>query len=160
VPQVGAARARLSDADWQAVVLNWMNTSSSIVMLAGTSQWVEWELSHVIETSNATKLMLLFPLTQGGRKGRDDHLARINLGKSAFAGSMWAQTWERIANPEGVLAARFHASGANPRRTGVSHRHSVGRTHFASHDADGGAGEPPPAGDDSDRSLKKSGPGG
>jgi hypothetical protein len=112
VPQVGAARARLSDADWQAVVLNWMNTSSSIVMLAGTTQWVEWELSHVIETGNATKLMLLFPLTKGGRKGRDDHLARVNLGKSAFAGSNWARAWERIANPEGVLAARFHASGA------------------------------------------------
>jgi hypothetical protein len=55
---------------------------------------------------------VIFPLTQGGRKGRDDHLARVNLGKSAFAGSIWGRAWERIANPEGVLAARFHASGA------------------------------------------------
>jgi hypothetical protein len=76
VPQVGAARARLSDADWQAVVLNWMNTSSSIVMLVGTTQWIEWELAHVIETGNATKLMLSRRKCSTCRRCRKAHMPR------------------------------------------------------------------------------------
>src|SRR5262249_28435413 len=44
VPQIGAARAHLADDQWQGVVLGWMASASVVLMLAGKTKWVTWEL--------------------------------------------------------------------------------------------------------------------
>jgi tetratricopeptide (TPR) repeat protein len=118
VPQIGAARVRLSDADWQGAVMNWMNTSNAIVVLVGTTRWVDWELSKIVETANVGKLLLFFPPTQAGwswstkAKRQKDQLARYQTAKAAFANSIWAAAFEKIDRPDTLIGARFHASGA------------------------------------------------
>jgi hypothetical protein len=67
LPAVGAARAALSDREWQGRVLEWMDRSCLIVLVAGTTHWISWELGKVIERDHAEKLILLFPNQQQSR---------------------------------------------------------------------------------------------
>lgn len=62
VPQLGALRADLKDDEWKDHVLKWIRQSRLIVMIAGTSEGVIWELEQVRDTSEAiVRLVLLFP---------------------------------------------------------------------------------------------------
>ena len=60
-PHFGAARANLSDAEWQDTVKNWMKYSTLIILMIGRTHWVEWELRRIIEAGYTWKLMILFP---------------------------------------------------------------------------------------------------
>lgn len=119
VPQIGAARVKLSDEEWQAAVTNWMETSSVIVMYAGTTHWVGWELKRIIEGGWTDKLIILFPpvlpfpgIWQGSwLKGQKaDIEARFRHMKETFAGTKWADAWD-VADPETIICARLGADG-------------------------------------------------
>jgi hypothetical protein len=120
VPQIGAARVKLSDDEWQGQVERWMEESSAIIMYAGTTHWVSWELKRIIDGGWTTKLILLFPpvLPFPGFRQRkwlagqtQDILTRFNLAKQAFGGTQWAAAFDVISEPETVLCMRFDASG-------------------------------------------------
>jgi hypothetical protein len=120
VPQIGAARKRLSDDEWQQAVAKWMEQSSAIVMYAGTTHWIGWELARIIEGGYATKLILLFPpvLPFPGSfqkkwlaRQKPDILKRFESVKTAFAGTRWDAALNGIAEPETVLCMRFLPDG-------------------------------------------------
>ena len=120
IPQIGAARMRLLDDEWQRTVTAWMESSSAIVMYAGTTHWVGWELRRIIEGGWTTKLILLFPpvLPFPGFRQRKwlakqtpDILARFDNAKAAFAGTAWEAAWAAIADPQSVLCLRFQPGG-------------------------------------------------
>ena len=119
VPQIGAARVKLSDAEWQAAVTTWMETSSAIVMYAGTTHWVGWELKRIVEGGFTGKLIILFPpvLPFPGfwqsawlKKQKDDILKRFEHTKAAFAGTKWEDAWS-VTEPETIVCARLGADG-------------------------------------------------
>lgn len=119
VPQIGAARVKLSDDAWQAAVTRWMETSSAIVMYAGTTHWVGWELKRVIEGSFAEKLIILFPpvLPFPGfwqsswlKRQKDDIVKRFDRTRAAFAGTKWEDAWN-VAAPETIICARLDPDG-------------------------------------------------
>jgi hypothetical protein len=119
VPQVGAARVKLSDEEWQAAVTTWMETSSAIVMYAGTTHWVGWELKRIIESGWTNKLIILFPpvLPFPGfwqsawlKRQKDDILKRFAQTKATIAGTKWEEAWG-VAEPETIVCAHLAADG-------------------------------------------------
>jgi hypothetical protein len=120
VPQLGAARKLLSDGEWQHSVTRWMEEASVIVMYAGTTHWVGWELKQIVDGGFTEKLILLFPpvLPFPGfrhrswlRKQMPDVLKRFDTTKAAFAGTAWEAAWNEVASPETVICVRFLADG-------------------------------------------------
>jgi hypothetical protein len=61
LPQLGAARAYVSEDAWQAQVLQWMAQARIILLIAGVTPWVKWELSQIKEQRHQHKLIVLLP---------------------------------------------------------------------------------------------------
>jgi hypothetical protein len=60
VPVLGAARASLSNAEWQSKVVDWMDSASLIIIVPGITHFVEWEFRQIVQRGHAGKLILLF----------------------------------------------------------------------------------------------------
>jgi len=73
LPQLGAARAYLDEDAWQGVVLHWIRTSRLIVMLAGPTSWIHWEIQGIIHLERLYRLLLVLP---PGRKPAGSKVAR------------------------------------------------------------------------------------
>jgi hypothetical protein len=61
LPQLGAARAYVSEDAWQVQVLQWMAQARIILLIAGVTPWVKWELSQIKEQRYQHKLIVLLP---------------------------------------------------------------------------------------------------
>jgi hypothetical protein len=61
LPQLGAARAYLSDDQWQAAVLSWIKESRLIAMLCGPTRWIHWEMQNIIAFQRLDRVLLLLP---------------------------------------------------------------------------------------------------
>jgi hypothetical protein len=123
VPVPGAARVQLSDDQWQQWVTERMGTSGIIVMYAGVTHWVGWELSQVVEAGMTRKLILLFPspVAPKGTKRKKKQLAallaedltnRLARVKATFTGTRWQAAWEQVSAPETLIAAHLDETGA------------------------------------------------
>jgi hypothetical protein len=117
MPQLGAPRMKLADDKWHVVVERIIGESQLIVMLAGLTDWLAWEMKKVVEHGRADKLLLIFPKPSAPAKGtnRADRIKfpgkntreRYAHALSAFAGSKWERAIASIADPERLLAIRF-----------------------------------------------------
>lgn len=77
VPQLGAARLRLSDDAWQAKVTHWISTASTIVIFLGRSHWIKWELAKVFEARRMQHTILVLPEVKAwSRANRFSDLSR------------------------------------------------------------------------------------
>jgi hypothetical protein len=133
VPAPGAARVQLSDDQWQQWVINQMNSSSIILMYAGVSHWVVWELSRVLEAHLTEKLILLFK----GSDFKEDMNDRLARAKLLFAGERWRAPMENVYHPETLVAARFDGAGGvtvfrSKRRNNDAFQIAVEIAHLAS----------------------------
>jgi len=61
LPEAGAARAYFTDDQWQAAVYHYMDISRLIVLRAGLSQGLLWEVQNSIQRLTPSKLILLIP---------------------------------------------------------------------------------------------------
>ena len=61
LPQLGAARAYLSDDQWQAAVVNWIRELRLIAMLCGPTHWIHWEMQNIIRFERLDRVLLLLP---------------------------------------------------------------------------------------------------
>lgn len=122
VPQPGAARVFLSEDQWQARVLEWMRTASVIILYAGVTRWVNWELHRVIGNGRATSLILMFPEFEGApdwpgigflgrRKRRNDIAARAAYLRAAFMHTPWKEELAAYENFEQMRAMVFRPDG-------------------------------------------------
>jgi len=93
LPHLGAIRVQLSDDEWQGSVTNWMDESRLIVLMAGQTKWVGWELQEIVNRGHASKFVLLFPQIKvrfwkrGGRNA--DAAERLRVLCTAFRGTIW-----------------------------------------------------------------------
>jgi hypothetical protein len=160
VPQIGAARVRLSDDEWQSKVAGWMETASVIVLMAGTTKWIQWELSKIVEGNNAANLILIWPrpLPVAGKKKLEeieeamklDMAARFDNVSKSFASSRWAPALAKVGSPETLVAMRFQASGGiticrSERRNNDAYQLAVEILHLDGLDVGARKGEAVPA---------------
>lgn len=59
LPTPGAARLYASDAEWKKVVIDQMQTARLVVIRAGTSEGLLWELKQAVQVMNPEKLLIL-----------------------------------------------------------------------------------------------------
>jgi hypothetical protein len=79
LPQLGAARAYLSDDQWQQAVVSWIRESKLIVLLCGPTHWISWEMQNIIKHKRLNRLLLLLP-----------------PGRSSWSESKRAERWANI----------------------------------------------------------------
>jgi|CXWL01.1.fsa_nt_gi hypothetical protein len=63
LPATGAARAYYQGDDWREAVTAWMDQALFILMVAGFTEGVRWELDAVIARGHSNKLILIFPMS-------------------------------------------------------------------------------------------------
>jgi hypothetical protein len=117
IPNLGATRVLLPDEQWQRTVLNWINEAALIVMYAGKTRWVRWELERIIQTDHVSRLILLIPeIKAWSTAKRDQELAqRAAQLRVVFRHTQWAEQlnswWDYfnlravVFRPDGSLVA-------------------------------------------------------
>jgi hypothetical protein len=110
LPQVGAARAYLTKEEWQAAVKTWIGQARFIVMVAGTTEWIRWELKQILDQSRTGELLLLLPPEQIG-VGVTQLKQRWNNVLSSFAGTPWHGALLQVA-VERSLALHLRNDGS------------------------------------------------
>ncbi len=111
LPQLGAARAYLSDDQWQAAVLNWIRQSRLIAMLCGPTQWIHWEMQNIIRFQRLDRVLLLLPpgrkpgsATGRKRQERWDNIVR-SLEQTPYASTL------RQLQIDDILLVQFRPDG-------------------------------------------------
>jgi hypothetical protein len=61
LPEVGAAKLYVSDADWQERVVRFLKEAQLVVVRVGTSKGLFWEIDQIIRYVPPTKLLLILP---------------------------------------------------------------------------------------------------
>jgi hypothetical protein len=61
LPQLGASRNYYSDAEWHAAALELMRDALLIVVIAGVSPGLRWELEAIARAGHQSKLLVLMP---------------------------------------------------------------------------------------------------
>jgi hypothetical protein len=113
LPQIGAARAKLRDDEWQNVVLDWIARSSLILMLAGKTQGVSWELAQVADKQCVDKLIILLPTNRSFLRSRRraESTARLDHVKTSLLQSPWTDALNTISDAQSVRAITFTKGG-------------------------------------------------
>jgi hypothetical protein len=113
LPQIGAARTYLSDAEWQPAVLRWMDEALLLVMIAGDTEWIRWELDQILEKGRGRHLFIILPPAK-------DHSRWPNvltvLGKSPWSAAIDSLDTTRLLlvqlRPDGTVIAIRGASSS------------------------------------------------
>ena len=132
IPKLGAVRARRDGEDWRATVVEWMTAAQLIVLLAGATPSVLWELGQCIANDHVTKLIVLFddPIPWTNEQ-------RLGYVRRAFAGTKWQLGLDAAEPASSLRAIAFGQDGAVFCVTS-STVHYVEATHLAAliaHDA-------------------------
>jgi hypothetical protein len=61
IPTLGALRTYAADGDWQSLFCNFVDRSDTIIMIAGTSHWLNWELAQLQSRNALDRLIVAFP---------------------------------------------------------------------------------------------------
>jgi len=85
LPQIGASRIYVTDSDWQQVVTSYIERADLIIIIAGKTHWVQWELANVLARGLIPKLLVIFPRVQ-----EPDRLARWSNLRTTFDGTEFA----------------------------------------------------------------------
>jgi hypothetical protein len=118
MPVIGAARIKLTNAEWQDQVVRWIDGSVVILMMAGVTDWVEWELKQVIAHNALGRLIICFP-PLSKRKWKDKSLrkfaanmqARLDRLRRAFAETRWSAALGRLDDAKSLRSLAFGEDG-------------------------------------------------
>ena len=118
IPIIGAARIKLTDAQWQDQVIRWIDDSIVILLMAGTTDWLEWELNQVIAHDAMDRLIICFPQIRS-RKWKDRSLrnfsvnmnARLNRLQQVFAKTRWSSALRQLDDAQSLRSLVFGRDG-------------------------------------------------
>jgi hypothetical protein len=85
LPQIGAHRLYVGDADWQTVVTSYITRAEPIILIAGKTTWVQWELANIVALARMNRLLIVFP-----RSADAERAARWENLKPALADTPWS----------------------------------------------------------------------
>ena len=105
LPQIGAHRLYVADTEWQDVVKSYIARAQPIILVAGKTTWVQWELANIVAASRIAHLLIVFP-----RNADSERAERWQNLKPAFAGTPWSAAAE-AADVAGALALFVHGDG-------------------------------------------------
>jgi hypothetical protein len=94
-PDGGAARAYIDGEGWRDTVLEWMDEAQLIVMVAGYTHGLYWELENVIKRGHQAKAVLVFPPNDPHRKARWEWVSAAFRG-TAIGAAMLETTSEHV----------------------------------------------------------------
>jgi len=80
LPPLGFARLYASDTDWQGTVLDLLARSAAVVLVAGTSPGLLWELEQVMRRVPRQRVILIVPAWPGHDHAAFQALASQRLG--------------------------------------------------------------------------------
>ena len=125
VPKLGAVRAQRDDDEWRATIIEWMAASQIIILVAGGTRSVLWELGQCIAHNHVTKLIILFdePVPWDNAKCLD-HV------KQAFRATSWESGLNAIQSVSQLRAISFAPDGI-VRTVTSSALHHTEATHLA-----------------------------
>jgi hypothetical protein len=114
-PHLGAARAQLSNDEWQQKILSWMDISSAIVFMPALTHWTGWELEQIIARGHVRKTVLVFPefyqfFPFFGRRKRDAELRLAQL-RERLTGTPWFAAIGKLDSPHRLRALLLHEDG-------------------------------------------------
>ncbi len=112
-PLLGAYRAYFDDHTWQQAVRDWIAKSRLVIMVAGLTEWIQWELRTLISENKVGNLIVVFPPTDPAATA-----ARLELLQRCFADSPWQPGLSAFV-PTRLLAVMLSDGGAV---TGVAGR--------------------------------------
>jgi hypothetical protein len=115
LPQLGAHRLYVGDADWQQVVTSYITRAEPIILIAGTTTWVQWELSNIAALGRMNRLLIVFP-----RSTDAERTARWQNLKLALDGTPWSVAADAI-DITGALAIFMQAEGFVVIRSRAAH---------------------------------------
>lgn len=111
LPLPGAARALLTDDNWQTQIERWIREASLILLYAGKTHWLNWELKKVIDVGQVRNLLMMTP--ENIRSESPSAIsARIDNLRSAFDGTVWAPALSAVTNLRELRAVVFRPGGA------------------------------------------------
>jgi hypothetical protein len=61
LPLLGAAQEYYSNDTWQTAIARWVEMAEMIVMVAGRTKGIRWELDHIFSKEEHPKLVIFFP---------------------------------------------------------------------------------------------------
>lgn len=104
-PELGAFRATLADDEWQEYVRCWMRAARIVVMVAGRTPSVQWELRTAADLGVLGKVILLMPPGSA-----EDTAERWRLVVGCLADTPWHYGLVRT-DPKRLVAVRFAEAG-------------------------------------------------
>ncbi len=107
-----AYRAYFDDHTWQQAVRDWIAKSRLVIMVAGLTEWIQWELRTLIGENKVGNLIVVFPPTDP-----EATAARLDLLRRCFSDSPWQQGLAALA-PTFLLAVMLSDDGAVAAVTG------------------------------------------
>lgn len=131
LPQLGAARICLPHDKWQIRVRQWMAASQVVLMYAGNTYWVNWELAMLARKDRLHKVILLMPPRRGwttrSTQAIADTRTRLTCVKGALQGTRWAAAAAALKADKNLRALIFRPDG------GVTEMHSRWQNREAYH---------------------------
>ena len=83
--ELGAARMYVSDADWQTVVEDFLKRAGLVVLQAGQSPGLKWEINKAVASVAPAQVLLFLPFRLVGRKRREKmYQAFLSWAQSCF----------------------------------------------------------------------------
>jgi len=115
-PHLGAARVQLSDDQWQGAVVDWIANSQLILIMAGATHWIGWEMRKVIDLGDAEKTIILFPQTKNRwrlfRRGQTTTPeVRLSVVQGAFMGTVWETGLLQLTDAQRIRSLFFEPGG-------------------------------------------------
>src|SRR5262249_4408542 len=120
---IGAARASLPETEWQGKVVEWMGAARLVVLLAGLTKWVRWEMRQIVELGYTQKLIILMPELSRWKEfkwrlTRRDFISatdiaskRLAIIRETFSGSPWEAAINEPCVPEKIRSFMFGSDG-------------------------------------------------
>ncbi len=110
---LGAVRIQLREDEWQDRVMEWIHSSSAIVLMAGTTQWIDWELTKIVNFGYLQKLILLFPRAERRARRKQQEEANVHFAalRASFEGTIWESSLAQIENPQNLRGMVFRPDG-------------------------------------------------
>lgn len=104
LPEVGAAKLYVADADWQPQVLEWLNKARLVVVQGGVTPGLRWEMGQMVKRLSPAKLLVILPDTDAQyrqfKAWADAVLPRALPDKPTARLLMFGDDWTPTALPD------------------------------------------------------------
>jgi len=109
IPKIGAARTYLREDLWQDAVARFIGAALLIVMIAGDTQWIKWELHRIVEMGRLRHLLILMPPDVGERRRERWSNVLASFAQTAWYDALATMDIDQLLliqlRPDGALVA-------------------------------------------------------